>query len=159
DKNIFNYEDFLFIIEYLKAIGEQNVKYIGESIYNYTEGSNAKSRTSFLSEVSREQLSFFISFKKINAKLNPENIKYFNHTKLKICLKYLIKSSHKKEIDDLRINIIRMLRGSYLKCILSPCMWDRYMALGFIYVVSPRVMSAITLSILSALQRIKEAKN
>ena len=136
DSSIHNYEDFLFLIRYIKTVAELGgeIHFTSEVVYNYTESLNSATRNT----LDVKQLSFIDSFITIETYLNDKNKLSFLASELNVAINYLLKI-YDSEIDFPleKKSILKLIRRNTLKLFYNPLRWSKYMPVYVFFSLMP----------------------
>lgn len=128
DENIYNFEDFLFLITYLKSVNiasRTRVVYLDSIIYNYTESNDSATR----STLNAKQLSFYKSFREVDLLLNNGNKDNFLLTRLHISVRYYLRAQKERVVYtsiDIENSILEDIRNLSIELISRPRLWNRF---------------------------------
>ncbi|RPE03506.1 glycosyltransferase [Candidatus Pantoea deserta] len=138
NEQIANFEDLLFVMQYLSLLGTQQVICINSVIYHYVESENSATRSS----VREKHFSFARSFSEMQRVLGRSNDKFFYFLLLKVSSAYLYKAIVSGEFNSAFINDhIRRYRQAFKSYLSSGVIingWSLYFMLFF---CSPRLIS------------------
>lgn len=140
DEEIYNFEDLLFVMQYLRLLRHQQVLCINKVIYHYVESDNSATR----SAIKEKHFSFARSFSEIKMLLTERNDKFFYFLWLKVSSAYLYKAIASGEFTSAFINDnIRSYRKAFKSYLASGVIangWSLYFTLFFF---SPRLISQL----------------
>ncbi|MBZ6388548.1 MULTISPECIES: glycosyltransferase [Pantoea] len=140
NEQIANFEDLLFVMQYLSLLKSQRVICINSVIYNYVESENSATRSS----VREKHFSFARSFSEMQRLLSRSNDKFFYFLLLKVSSAYLYKAIVSGEFNSAFINDhIRRYRQAFKAYLSSGVIvngWSLYFTLFF---CSPRLVSQL----------------
>lgn len=140
NEQIANFEDLLFVMQYLSLLKQQQVICINRVIYHYVESENSATRSS----VREKHFSFARSFSEMQRLLTRSNDKFFYFLLLKVSSAYLYKAIASGEFNPAFINDhIRRYRRAFRSYLASGVIvngWSLYFTLFF---CSPRLVSRL----------------
>ncbi|WP_033788734.1 glycosyltransferase family 2 protein [Pantoea septica] len=140
NEQIANFEDLLFVMQYLSLLSTQRVICINSVIYHYVESENSATRSS----VREKHFSFARSFSEMQRLLSRSNDKFFYFLLLKVSSAYLYKAIASGEFNAAFINDhIRRYRKAFKAYLSSGVIvngWSLYFTLFF---CSPRLVSQL----------------
>ncbi|MEZ3499660.1 glycosyltransferase family 2 protein [Pantoea sp. KPR_PJ] len=140
NEQITNFEDLLFVMQYLSLLDTQQVICISNVIYHYVESENSATRSS----VREKHFSFARSFNEMHKLLSRSNDKFFYFLLLKVSSAYLYKAIVSGEFNPAFINDhIRRYRQAFKAYLSSGVIvngWSLYFMLFF---CSPRLVSQL----------------
>ncbi len=140
NEEIFNFEDLLFVMNYLHLLQHQQVIVTERVVYHYVRSNNSATR----SALREKHFSFARSFGRMKAFITPQHHRYYYHLVLKVSSSYISKGVNSHEfskafLDDY-IALYRRNFRAWLASgpILTP--WSLYFTLFF---VSPRAVAQL----------------
>lgn len=140
NEQIANFEDLLFVMQYLSLLETQQVICINSVIYHYVESENSATRSS----VREKHFSFARSFNEMHKLLGRSNDRFFYFLLLKVSSAYLYKAIVSGEFNPVFINDhIRRYRQAFKSYLSSGVIvngWSLYFMLFF---CSPRLVSQL----------------
>lgn len=140
NEDIYNFEDLLFIIQYLHAMGERTTALTPAVTYNYVMSEGSATR----SQVSEKQFTYYMAFNSIE-ELTPKELKrYYYHLFLKVTSSHLYKAYSQKNFSSVYIDTFTVLyRNAIWKYLFSGVVLDAWTAYFFMFSLSPRFASLI----------------
>ncbi|NWA60966.1 glycosyltransferase [Pantoea sp. B9002] len=140
NEEIYNFEDLLFVINYLHLQQDRQVIFTQQVVYHYVESTNSATR----SALREKHFSFARSFNGMQAFLSAQHSRCYYHLYLKVTSSYIYKALHSdgfsRAFIDEYISLYRRSFKSYFTSGLMLNPWSLYFALFF---VSPRLVSRL----------------
>lgn len=137
---IYNFEDLLFVINYLHLLQGREVIFSQRVVYHYVESENSATR----SQLREKHFSFARSFGGMKAFLSAQHHRCYYHLYLKVTASYICKALNSESFSrDFIDEYIALYRRSFKSwCSSGPMLnpWSLYFALFF---VSPRLVSRL----------------
>jgi len=138
NEKIANFEDLLFVMNYLHYTENKKVIFTDEIIYNYTESENSATR----SALKEKHFSFATSFLNIKKYLTDKNDRYYYHIFLKVTASYIYKALYSEGFNRKFINkYIAMYRRNFLLYLSSGIIINMATAYLMLFFLSPRLVS------------------
>jgi len=140
NEDIHNFEDLLFVMNYLHLQQERQVIFTQRVVYHYVKSDNSATRSS----LREKHFSFARSFSNMQAFLSTQHNRCYYHLYLKVTSSYIYKGLHSdgfsRDFIDQYISLYRRSFKSYCASGLMINAWSLYFVLFF---VSPRWVSRL----------------
>ncbi|KAA6047727.1 MULTISPECIES: glycosyltransferase family 2 protein [Pantoea] len=140
NEEIFNFEDLLFVMNYLYLLQNLQVIVTERVVYHYVKSDNSATR----SALREKHFSFARSFGRMKAFMTRQHHRYYYHLVLKVTSSYISKGLNSREFSGAFIeDYIALYRRSFRAYLSSGPMlnpWSLYFTLFF---VSPRGVSQL----------------
>lgn len=140
NEEIYNFEDLLFVMNYLWLQQQRQVVFSGAVVYHYVKSANSATRSS----LQEKHFSFVRSFSSMKAFLSVQHSRCYYHLYLKVASSYIYKAINSegfsRDFIDEYIALYRRCFKSYLSSGLMMNGWSLYFTLFFL---SPRLISRL----------------
>ena len=140
NEEIYNFEDLLFVMNYLHLQQDRQVIFTQRVVYHYVKSDNSATRSS----LREKHFSFARSFNSMQTFLSAQHNRCYYHLYLKVTSSYIYKGLHcdgfSRDFIDEYISLYRRSFKSYCSSGVMMNAWSLYFALFF---VSPRWVSRL----------------
>lgn len=140
NEEIYNFEDLLFVMNYLWLQQHRQVVFSDKVVYHYVKSAHSATR----SPLKEKHFSFARSFSSMKAFLSVQHSRCYYHLYLKVTSSYIYKAINSegfsRDFIDEYISLYRKYFKAYLSSGLMINAWSLYFTLFFL---SPRLVSRL----------------